>query len=93
MIEVFKTDVNDKDQARQLIDQIHETLHYCHANFDLDDCDRVLRVKGIRSEQDVFTIIGLVRRAGWQAQTLPDDYPSFDNLPFSNQVSGEAVRI
>lgn len=79
MIEVFRTDVDDRDQADLLISQIHETLQYCRANFDLDDCDRILRVKGITGEGDVYRIISLMRHFGCQAEILPDDDQLFDS--------------
>jgi hypothetical protein len=93
MIEVFKTDVKDGDSARRLIDRIQETFDYCEANFDLDDCDRILRVKGIRSEGDVFEIISIVKELGCYAQILPDDYPSFGNLSFADQQDGSTVKM
>jgi hypothetical protein len=92
MIEVFKTDVNDSDQAKELIDRIHETFHYCEANFDLQDCDKILRVKGIASERETITIISLVKRLGYDVQILPDDYPSFDNLITLGNLDGETVK-
>jgi hypothetical protein len=92
MIEVFKTDVIDRDQAKVLIDRIHETFHYCEANFDLQDCDKILRVKGISSERETFTIISLVKTLGYDAQVLPDDYPFFDNLVSSSNKDGETVK-
>lgn len=93
MIEVFKTDVNDRDSARRLIDRIHSTFEYCEANFDLEDCDRILRVKGIRSEREVFTILGLVKEQGCDAQILPDDYPLDDNLLHADQQDGAEVKM
>lgn len=93
MIEVFKTDVKDSDQARLLLDRIHETFHYCEANFDLEDCDKILRVKGIESEREAFTIISLVKRSGYDAQILPDDYPSFDNFAMSGSMDGEKAKL
>ncbi|HEY4151372.1 MAG TPA: hypothetical protein VGM41_20680 [Chitinophagaceae bacterium] len=45
MVEVFKTDVKDRRHAYQLVEQIHETFGDYTANFDLHDCDRILRVK------------------------------------------------
>jgi hypothetical protein len=83
MIEVFKTNVNDSDRAKRLVDQIHTRFEYCEANFDLDDCDRILRVKGIRSEPEVFMIISLVKELGCDAQILPDDSPSLDGRRFT----------
>lgn len=93
MIEVFKTDVNDKDSASRLIDRIHKTFDYCAANFDLEDCDRILRVKGIRSEREVFTILSLVKELGCYAQILSDDYPSDDNLYLADQRDGAEVKM
>lgn len=45
MIEVFKTNVQDKHQAEMLLEKIHATFYPCSANFDLEDCDNILRVK------------------------------------------------
>jgi hypothetical protein len=93
MIEVFKTDVNDRDSARRLIDRIHKTFDYCEANFDLDDCDRILRVKGIRSEREVFTILSLVKEQGRYAQILPDDDPSDNHLLLADQQGGVEAKM
>jgi hypothetical protein len=75
MIEVFKTDVNDRERARLVIDKIHEYFDHCNANFDLDDCDKILRVKGIQRETEVYEIIRLVKNFGYEAHILPDDDP------------------
>jgi hypothetical protein len=93
MIEVFKTDVSSRDNAQTLIERIHERFDHCEANFDLEDCDRILRVKGIRTATEVFIILNLVREMGCDAQILPDDYPSFDNLLLANNEDGTAVEI
>ena len=63
------------------------------ANFDLEDCDRILRVKGIRSEADVFIILNIVREMGCDAEILPDDYPSRDDLSLADKRDGAAVEI
>jgi len=46
MVEVFKTNVHQKRQAKQV--EKHLALEFPqHAiNFDLEDCDRILRVEG-----------------------------------------------
>jgi hypothetical protein len=78
MIEVFKTDVDDGDLARLLVNKIHQYFNHCHANFDLDDCDRILRVKGIQREAEVYEIMSIVKTFGYEAHILPDDDPLFD---------------
>jgi hypothetical protein len=45
-VEVFKTDVQEDGQAKALIASLSEFLPGCSINFDLDDCDRILRVEG-----------------------------------------------
>src|SRR5436190_5027279 len=45
MIEVFKTDVRCPALAVRVLDRIHRQFDQCQANFDLDDCDRVLRIR------------------------------------------------
>jgi hypothetical protein len=73
MIEVFRTDVTEKDQARMLVDRIHKAFSHCRANFDLEDCDRILRVKGITGEEETWQIVSLVKSFGWHVEILPDD--------------------
>ena len=43
-VEVFKTNVSDARQARVLLLHLHQTFPTYKATFDLDDCDRILRV-------------------------------------------------
>jgi hypothetical protein len=46
MVEVFKTNVTDQKQAAMFLKIL--SLHFPHhkVNFDLDDCDKILRVEG-----------------------------------------------
>lgn len=49
MVEIFKTNVSDKNQAEQLIGILSQYFPACSINFDLDDCDKILRVEGDHS--------------------------------------------
>lgn len=73
MIEVFKTNVTSKTEAVRLLEEIHRHHAYCRANFDLSDCDHILRVEGVRGEGDICAILTLVRECGYYAEVLPDD--------------------
>lgn len=73
MIEVFKTNVTTKTEAVRLLDEIHRSYSHCRANFDLSDCDNILRVEGVRGEGDICAILTLVRECGYYAEVLPDD--------------------
>lgn len=44
MIYIFKTSVQTKKQARHLKPHIDRILPGAKWNFDLDDCDKVLRI-------------------------------------------------
>ena len=46
MVEVFKTDVDDIELSNKLIGQLLEYFPDTLINFDMDDCDKVLRVEG-----------------------------------------------
>jgi hypothetical protein len=72
MIEVFKTDVDDRTHATILLGRIHETFHSYTANFDLQDCDRILRVKSKNGYVAVPRLIEFLNQWGCRAEPLPD---------------------
>ena len=76
MVEVFKTNVEHFDHAAMLIDQIHQVFAEYKANFDLDDCDRILRVKSNNGLVHSSPVIELLKYYGFDAEVLPDDVPS-----------------
>lgn len=76
MVEVFKTNVEHRDQADMLIDQIHQIFVEYKANFDLDDCDRILRIKSGNGLVHSSRVIELLKYYGFEAEVLPDDVPS-----------------
>lgn len=75
-VEVFKTNVADPERAKWLVDQIERNFINCKVNFDLDDCDRILRVvfEG-KSQADPIVnelLIDLLKTVGYEAEVLPD---------------------
>ncbi|HEV8283640.1 MAG TPA: hypothetical protein VGQ09_04980 [Chitinophagaceae bacterium] len=46
MVEVFKTNVENKNQAEQILKVLKKNFPRLKINFDLDDCDKILRVEG-----------------------------------------------
>lgn len=71
MIEVFKTDVVSAATARQLVAAIGRELEGCRANFDLEDCDRILRVCAA-GPVDAGAVTAILRRHGHHAAVLED---------------------
>lgn len=79
MVEVFKTDVKDRGQAVMLVDQIHQFFREYKANFDLDDCDNILRVECASDFINNDFLINLFKDLGFCAEVLPDDdQPEFE---------------
>ncbi|HTF21000.1 MAG TPA: hypothetical protein VK658_23155 [Chryseolinea sp.] len=75
MVEVFKTNVSDGFSATLLLDALHADHLLYMANFDLEDRDRVLRVKCLVGEVDAPGVIALLHKHGFAAEILPDEVP------------------
>jgi hypothetical protein len=68
MIYVFKTSVRTKIQAKKLKPHIDEILPKAKWNFDLADCDKVLRID---SEANIISpIINLLNNHDFDCQEL-----------------------
>jgi hypothetical protein len=73
MVEVFKTNVKQHHDAEYLVRLIHDSfVDYC-ANFDLHDCDNILRVKSKTGSVHAAGLVSLLQRCGFDAQVLPDE--------------------
>jgi hypothetical protein len=46
MVEVFKTDIRELGISEIVLRKLHEHFPKYEVNFDLEDCDRILRVEG-----------------------------------------------
>ena len=75
MIEVFKTNVKRRLHADKLIDRIHKNFIHYKANFDLDDCDRILRIASSDGLIEIQPIVDLMKESGFHAEVLPDEQP------------------
>ena len=73
MVEVFKTNISERFHADMLLEEIHRTFKGYKANFDLDDCDRILRVKSSADFIPTAPLIKLLNDFGFYAEPLPDD--------------------
>jgi hypothetical protein len=68
MVEVFKTNVQKKIQSKMLLCILSETFPSFKINFDLSDCDKVLRVEG--DNMEVLPIMILVKEHGFTCEIL-----------------------
>ena len=68
MVEVFKTNVQKKAQSKMLLCILSEAFPSFKINFDLSDCDKVLRVEGDNIE--ALRIMTLVKENGVKCEIL-----------------------
>jgi hypothetical protein len=68
MVEVFKTNVQKKAQSKMLLSILSEVFPSFKINFDLSDCDKVLRVEGDNIE--ALGIMILIKENGFRCEIL-----------------------
>ena len=73
MIEVFKTNVEDSCHADLLIEQIHKKFNRYIVNFDLEDCDKILRVACKTGNIEPAGLINFLNEFGYDAEILDDE--------------------
>ena len=52
VIEIFKTSVRNKRQSKTVLAELCKCFPALKINFDLDDCDKILRVEGADIEAE-----------------------------------------
>ena len=68
MVEVFKTNVRAKRKSKLLLSVLCENFPLHKINFDLSDCDKILRVEG--KAVPPAQIISLLTASGYQCEVL-----------------------
>ncbi len=70
MVEVFKTNVREKDQAQRLMLILVQEFPFSKINFDLEDCDRILRMEAEWIAQD--RVIEVLEGYGYRCSLLEE---------------------
>lgn len=68
MIEVFKTNVQEAAESQRVIGRLLAHFPSSRINFDLSDCDRILRIDA--DAICIETVIRLVAAAGYHCEVL-----------------------
>ena len=68
MVEIFKTNVYAKSTAQKLIKVLKKHFPHFKINFDLQDCDRILRVEGYQLE--IQKIKSIVNEKGFICEVI-----------------------
>jgi hypothetical protein len=70
MVEVFKTNVLHKAKAEAVVKMLGENFPAYKVNFDLSDCDKILRIEA--DVLDADEIIRMLTSKGVICETLPE---------------------
>ena len=70
VVQVFKTNVQEREHADMLCDLVQNEITVQRANFDLEDCDKIFRVESSVNIDE--KIIALLHLHGYSCEELPD---------------------
>lgn len=73
MVEVFRTTVTLNHHAQVLVEDIQNAFKGYKVNFDLEDCDRILRVECKEGCIQSSELISFLHQSGFDAEVLTDD--------------------
>ena len=68
MIEVFKTNVEQANDANSIVQLLLQHFPGSRVNFDLYDCDKILRVEG--KDFSIDKVMLLVHKSGFRCEVL-----------------------
>lgn len=69
MIEVFKTNVQFQKDAQRIASNLEMKLSNTKINFDLEDCDKILRIEG-GSKSKTKYVLAFMLQLGYNCQVL-----------------------
>jgi len=72
MIEVFKTSIQDPIQAKVVKQLLLVQNPLLEINFDLEDCDKILRIKNIEDAVDISSVLKVLNETGIYVEVLAD---------------------
>lgn len=75
MIEIYKTNIIKIDQAKQVYNHLIESFANYKIDFDLEDCDRILRIDTFEEELNQEAILKIVFDLGFYIEVLADEIP------------------
>lgn len=85
MVEVYSTDVKSKQEEQFILKILENEFPRYKINFDLEDCDNILRVEIRNGSIDVEHIITVMKDCGFTAEVLPDE----PNIHTNTEIYGQ----
>ncbi|GAA0892134.1 hypothetical protein GCM10009122_18130 [Fulvivirga kasyanovii] len=75
MVEVFKTNINDKVDAERVLVALSHHFPFATINFDLTDVDNILRIECKSYLVNFNKLISMVNEMGFEIEALGDYQP------------------
>ena len=72
MVEVFKTNVDCEHLAIKIVNVLYGKFHCHKVNFDLEDCDNILRIESNNGTLKVTELLQFLREFDFIAEVLPE---------------------
>lgn len=72
MIEVFRTNVKTRKDAQQVLQKLAGHFPNYQFNFDLQDCDKILRVISLGGKLDASGIVEICTQQHFRCERLED---------------------
>jgi hypothetical protein len=72
MVEIFRTNLNNPQATKALASAIRRQFPNYKISFDLDDCDRILRVANTKPVIEHQALFNIARSVGVEMEVLPD---------------------
>jgi len=72
MTEIFRTNVKHENDAERIIFLLKLKHKKLKVNFDLEDCDSILRVENRNGNIPVISIINILQKNYFLCEVLPD---------------------
>ena len=69
-VEVFSTSVTSIEKGEFLLGKLQQEFPYYEINFDLEDCDNILRVESVGGNLDSARIISFMEKYGEKIRIL-----------------------
>ena len=71
-VEIFKTNVFSEEDAKQLCQALLNNMPDCIINFDLSDCDQILRVEKHNGGINYDEVIATINNHNFHCEVFPD---------------------
>ena len=69
MLAIFKTDVQFQKDAQVTVCSLELKLSNTKINFDLEDCDKILRIEGVSKAKNKY-VMNFMQQLGFNCQVL-----------------------